>query len=194
MYSYMDWDGLKPQKWRDKGRKKFEQQALEIITPRESDTFLGQVQPKVQKSLIQNQFEILNTPTVKQSLNNQESSRLEKFYSEPNFRKQFEPLDRQIYFERKHLRQEKDGHLEDVDYGIKTFEQANKETYQGYKLEDEMQRKVRVYDNRNGIRTHFLGDKAYHIPEYSSNFYKHPDGAIPGSNIQYRHQNKQLSK
>lgn len=24
MYSYMDWDGLKPKKWRDKGRKKFE--------------------------------------------------------------------------------------------------------------------------------------------------------------------------
>ncbi|CAD8056708.1 unnamed protein product [Paramecium primaurelia] len=194
MYSYMDWDGLKSKKWKDKGRKKFEQQAIEIITPRESDVFLSQVQTKLQNPLIQNQLENLKTPIIKQSLNNQESYRLEKFYSEPNFRKQFEPLNRQIYFEKKHLRLDKDGHLEDLDYGIKTFEQANKETQQGYILEDEMQRKVRVNDHRNGIGTHFLGDKAYHIPEYSSNFYKHPDGAIPGSNIQYRHQYKQLSK
>ncbi|CAD8062739.1 unnamed protein product [Paramecium sonneborni] len=194
MYSYMNWDGLKPQKWRDKGRKKFEQQALEIITPRESDVFNSQIESKSIRPQIQNQLEIYKTPIWKQSLNNQESNRLEKFYSEPNLRKQFEPLNRQIYFERKHLRQEKDGHLEDIDYGIKTFDVANKETNQGYILEDEMQRKIRVNDHRNGIGTHFLGDKAYHIPEYSSNFYKHPDGAIPGSNIQYRHQFKQLSK
>lgn len=50
-------------------------------------------------------------------------------------------------------------------------------------MEDEMQRKVRVSDLRNGIGTHFLGDKPYHVPEYSTNFYKFPDGVIPGSNI-----------
>lgn len=40
---------------------------------------------------------------------------------------------------------------------------------------------INFYCSRLGV--HYLGDKAYHIPEYSPNFYKMPDGVIPGSNI-----------
>lgn len=40
--------------------------------------------------------------------------------------------------------------------------------------------------NNFSIGIHYLGDKAYHIPEYCGNFYNYhsnPDGVIPGSNI-----------
>lgn len=34
MYSYQDWEGLKPRKFKDMGRKRFQLAAPEIITPR----------------------------------------------------------------------------------------------------------------------------------------------------------------
>ena len=99
----------------------------------------------------------------------------------------FKPSDIKENYERRHVQPAHPSLLgptnDNLQIGLRPFDQANKTSSKEYNEEKVMGMKKRVtniYDQRNGLPMASLGDKIYKSPDYTPGFFKE-GGLVAGS-------------
>ncbi|KRX08641.1 hypothetical protein PPERSA_03512 [Pseudocohnilembus persalinus] len=183
-YSKQDWQGLYPQKWNG---GKLHLKPADTLNSQQQNQNIPFRPPK--RPIQPNQSQIYQyKPHNKQfkGLNGKTTEQSQHKYGVKHV--QFNPSQKKSRPELRHLSMQKSDHLEDINYGIKTYEHANQTRGQTWNVENQMNKKQRLIhldDKRNLISCASLGDKPYKYPENSSDFFK-SGGLIPGSSIKAR--------
>lgn len=187
--SFHNWKGLSPHRFQ--GTRKHIRIVDNLSKPTDNDELGKGRKHYEEKYALPKQF--------KSSLrifpySNKETTKIIKYHEK--LHRKPSPTIKKPRAEKLHLKENKSGHFEDKNLGIKTFKNENENENQYYNLEEIMGKKQRVDHfsrKRNLLPVRSLGDKIYKHPDYSSDFFK-GGGLIPGSNIAYKKRKKDIKE